>query len=108
MIQPALTGAIMQPDGTLIRGRGRRETLPAGPHRTTGSTSADPLAASNPLAPATRVATGLARGLDRLARLETGAQLPSEDDLRIWAQHIGASDEQTETLIDMMSAARVE
>ncbi len=31
MIQPPLTGMITLPDGTLIRGRGRREPLPAGP-----------------------------------------------------------------------------
>lgn len=44
----------------------------------------------------------------KVSRLETGAQLPTEDDLRIWAQHTGASDEQVETLINMLSAARVE
>lgn len=44
----------------------------------------------------------------KVSRLETGVQLPSEDDLRIWAQHTGASAEQTETLINMLSAARVE
>lgn len=31
MTQPPLTGAITLPDGTVIRGRGRREPLPAGP-----------------------------------------------------------------------------
>jgi hypothetical protein len=31
MTQPPLTGAIALPDGTLIRGRGRREPLPTGP-----------------------------------------------------------------------------
>lgn len=31
MAEPPLTGAIILPDHTLIRGRGRREPLPAGP-----------------------------------------------------------------------------
>ncbi|MGH3929619.1 MAG: Scr1 family TA system antitoxin-like transcriptional regulator [Pseudonocardiaceae bacterium] len=44
----------------------------------------------------------------KVSRLETGRQLPSEDDLRIWALHTGASQEQTETLINMLSAARVD
>jgi transcriptional regulator with XRE-family HTH domain len=44
----------------------------------------------------------------KVSRLETGAQLPSEDDLRVWAEHTGASDEQTEELINMLSAARVD
>ncbi len=44
----------------------------------------------------------------KVSRLETGAQLPTEDDLRCWAQHTGASSEQIEELLDMLSAARVE
>ncbi len=44
----------------------------------------------------------------KVSRLETGAQLPTEDDLRTWAQHTGASSEETEALLDMLSAARVE
>lgn len=44
----------------------------------------------------------------KVSRLETGAQLPTEDDLRTWAQHTGASTEQIEALLDMLSAARVE
>jgi len=44
----------------------------------------------------------------KVSRLETGAQLPSEDDVRTWVRHTGASDEQTEALIDMLAAARVE
>jgi hypothetical protein len=43
----------------------------------------------------------------KVSRLETGAQLPTEDDLRSWAQHADASSEQTEALLDMLSAARV-
>ncbi|MGH3924563.1 MAG: hypothetical protein ACRDTT_17175 [Pseudonocardiaceae bacterium] len=43
-----------------------------------------------------------------MSRLETGRQLPPEDDLRIWALHTGASQEQTEPLINMLSAARVD
>ena len=31
MTEPPLTGAIALPDGTLVRGRGQREPLPAGP-----------------------------------------------------------------------------
>lgn len=31
MAEPPLTGAIALPDGTVVRGRGRREPLPAGP-----------------------------------------------------------------------------
>ncbi|MGH4008771.1 MAG: helix-turn-helix domain-containing protein [Pseudonocardiaceae bacterium] len=44
----------------------------------------------------------------KVSRLETGAQLPTEDDLRIWAQHTAASSAETEVLLDMLSAARVE
>lgn len=44
----------------------------------------------------------------KVSRLETGMQLPSEDDLLIWAQHTGASQEQTETLINMLSVVSVE
>ncbi|MGH3899739.1 MAG: DUF5753 domain-containing protein [Pseudonocardiaceae bacterium] len=44
----------------------------------------------------------------KVSRLETGAQLPTVEDLGVWAQHTGASDEQTQALIDMLSAARVE
>lgn len=44
----------------------------------------------------------------KVSRLETGAQLPSEDDLRIWAQHTGATQDQTETLLAMLSTARIE
>jgi hypothetical protein len=44
----------------------------------------------------------------KVSRLETGTQLPSEDDLRVWALHTGASEEETEVLINMLSAARVD
>jgi transcriptional regulator with XRE-family HTH domain len=44
----------------------------------------------------------------KVSRLETGAQLPTEDDLRTWAQHTGASSEQTEALLEMLFAASVE
>ncbi|HEY6421827.1 MAG TPA: helix-turn-helix transcriptional regulator [Pseudonocardiaceae bacterium] len=44
----------------------------------------------------------------KVSRLETGAQLPTEDDLRTWAQHTGVSTEQADALLDMLSAARVE
>ncbi|MGH3885038.1 MAG: helix-turn-helix domain-containing protein [Pseudonocardiaceae bacterium] len=44
----------------------------------------------------------------KVSRLETGAQLPTVEDLRVWAQYTGASDEQTQALINMLSAARVE
>lgn len=44
----------------------------------------------------------------KVSRLETGTQLPTEDDLRTWARHTGASSEQLEALLDMLSAARVE
>lgn len=44
----------------------------------------------------------------KVSRLETGAQLPTEDDLRIWVQHTGASSAEAEVLLDMLYAARVE
>lgn len=43
----------------------------------------------------------------KVSRLETGAQLPSEDDLRVWTEQTGAHDE-LDGLIDMLAAARVE
>lgn len=47
-------------------------------------------------------------GSPKVSRIETGRQLPSEDDLRVWARHTSASEEQTEALISMLSAARVD
>lgn len=44
----------------------------------------------------------------KVSRLETGAQLPNEDDIRTWAAHTYASAEQIEALLDMLSAAHVE
>lgn len=44
----------------------------------------------------------------KVSRLETGAQLPTEDDLRTWAQHTGASSAETEALLEMLFAACVE
>lgn len=44
----------------------------------------------------------------KVSRLETGAQLPTEDDLHTWAEHTGALKEETEALLDMLSVARVE
>ncbi len=44
----------------------------------------------------------------KVSRLETGAQLPTEDDIRTWVQHTDASQEQTQALLDMLSAAHVE
>ncbi len=44
----------------------------------------------------------------KVSRLATGAQLPTENDLRTWAQHTGASTEQTEALLEMLYAASVE
>ncbi len=44
----------------------------------------------------------------KVSRLETGAQLPTEEDLRTWGQHTGASSEQTEALLEMLCAASVE
>lgn len=44
----------------------------------------------------------------KVSRLETGAQLPTEDDIRTWAQHTDASQGQAQALLDMLSAAHVE
>jgi len=44
----------------------------------------------------------------KVSRLETGAQLPTEDDIRTWAAHTYAPAEQIEALLDMLSAAHVE
>ena len=44
----------------------------------------------------------------KISRLETGAQLPTEDDIRTWAAHTYAPAEQIEALLDMLSAAHVE
>lgn len=44
----------------------------------------------------------------KVSRLETGAQLPTEDDLRTWVEHTGASGADATELLDMLSAARFE
>lgn len=44
----------------------------------------------------------------KVSRLETGAQLPTEGDIRTWAAQTYLSAEQTEALLDMLSAAHVE
>lgn len=44
----------------------------------------------------------------KVSRLETGAQLPTEADIRTWAAQTYASAEQAEALLDMLSAAHVE
>ena len=43
----------------------------------------------------------------KVSRLETGAQTPVEEDIRTWAAHTYASAEQTEALLDMLSATHV-
>lgn len=44
----------------------------------------------------------------RVSKLETGSQLPSEDDIRAWVAAAGADADTEVDLLDMLSAARVE
>jgi transcriptional regulator with XRE-family HTH domain len=44
----------------------------------------------------------------KVSRLETGTQLPTEEDIRTWAAYTYASAEETEALLDMLSAAHIE
>lgn len=44
----------------------------------------------------------------KISRLETGVQLPTESDIRTWAAGTFATAEQTEELLDMLSAVHVE
>lgn len=44
----------------------------------------------------------------KVSRLETGAQLPTEDDIWTWARRTDASAEEAEELLDMLSAVYVE
>lgn len=44
----------------------------------------------------------------KVSRLENGVQLPTESDIRAWAAETFATAEQTEELLDMLSAAHVE
>jgi transcriptional regulator with XRE-family HTH domain len=44
----------------------------------------------------------------RVSKLEQGAQLPTEDDLRQWVQAVGADEGTMAELLDLASAARVE
>lgn len=44
----------------------------------------------------------------RISKLETGKQIPTEDDLDAWLAATGADDEQTRELADLLSAARIE
>ncbi len=44
----------------------------------------------------------------RVSRLETGTQLPTEDDIHTWAQATGASGETVTELLEMLNRARIE
>jgi transcriptional regulator with XRE-family HTH domain len=56
--------------------------------------------------------SALARNLGwhqtRVSKLEQGAQRPTDDDLRQWAQAVGATKEQLDELYELASAARIE
>ena len=44
----------------------------------------------------------------KVSRLETGVQLPTEDDVRTWAAQTYTCAEQTEALLDMLSPAHID
>lgn len=44
----------------------------------------------------------------KVSRLETGVQDPTEDDIRTWAAHTYLSAEQTEDVLDMLSATNID
>ena len=68
-VDERLLGAITLPDGTPVRGRGRREPLPAGPRPSSGSTSAGRPTGPAPVRPRPALATRVAGRVDRLAGL---------------------------------------
>src|SRR6185312_11197968 len=44
----------------------------------------------------------------RVSRLETGAQLPTEDDIYAWVQAAGAQAETASELLELLERARIE
>ncbi len=44
----------------------------------------------------------------RVSRLETGRQLPTEDDIHAWVQAVGASSETVAELLELLERARIE
>ena len=55
-----------------------------------------------------RLAQQLGWPQPRVSKLETGKQVPTEDDLRTWLAATGATEEQATELAELLSAARIE
>ena len=82
-------------------------TAPRNPHRARLGVRLRALRAAAGLS-GSRLAQQLGWPQPRVSKLETGKQLPTEDDLRAWLAATGAGAEQAKELAELLSAARIE
>src|SRR5690606_7148746 len=95
------------PDRRRGRGRGRRRMTTDAPHRHELARHLRTVRIE-----AGHSGASLARELGwtqpRVSRLETGSQLPTEDDLSAWITHTGVEDDRAEQLRRMLALAESE
>ena len=82
-------------------------TAPRNPHRARLATRLRALRAAAGLS-GNRLAHHLGWPPPRVSKLETGKQIPTEDDLDAWLTATGAGNEQATELAGLLSAARIE
>lgn len=82
-------------------------TAPRNPHRARLAARLRALRAAAGLS-GNRLAQQLGWPQPRVSKLETGRQIPSEDDLKAWFAATGADDDQATELAALLSAARIE
>jgi transcriptional regulator with XRE-family HTH domain len=82
-------------------------TAPGNPHRARLAARLRALRAATGLS-GNRLAQQLGWPQPRVSKLETGKQIPTEDDLIAWLTATGAGPEQASELAELLSAARIE
>ena len=82
-------------------------TAPRNPHRARLAARLRALRAAAGLS-GNRLAQQLGWPQPRVSKLETGKQVPTEDDLKAWFTATGATEEQAAELAELLSAARIE
>ena len=82
-------------------------TAPRNPHRARLATRLRALRAAAGLS-GNRLAQQLGWAQPRVSKLETGKQIPTDDDLTEWVTATGAGREQAAELAELLSAARIE
>jgi transcriptional regulator with XRE-family HTH domain len=82
-------------------------TAPHNPHRARLAARLRALRAAAGLS-GNRLAQQFGWPQPRVSKLETGKQIPTEDDLRVWVTATGAGKEQATELAELLSAARIE